>query len=645
MHTQTFSALQKKIGTFFICCLAALLLGCGGGGGGGGGNTPPPTNPPVNNPPAATITADAGEDRTINAGEVVELKAAGTGTITGYSWSRVEGPSVTLTAVDLNAGWFTFVAPSTGTEASITLTYRLTVTGANNASAQDTVTFTILRVNQAPTASAGTDQTVKGTTTVTLQGSGADTDGTIASYLWEQTEGDAVVLDNAQSAQASFTAPSTLEDISLSFRLTVTDNDGANAHADVSILVTPEDAPEVSFVFPPLSSIASGNSISAFGVASAVDSTLVSVTLNAGAGPVTATLGNDGNWRANGISLPSSNADIELEAVALDSLGRTGKSKVTLKHSSTTSHGTGSSWNTTKGLALNTQTNKAYVLTSGAQLSHVSIVPIDLNTGNREQAISNWSNADQGTQLAPPSHMIYHSHLNRFFVLTDHASDADGRALISVDLTTGERTLISGTSRGTGDLFEFPIALTQGSGSALFVSDNKASRILQVNAQTGNRVTLVDGETANHSIQGILSLAWNSSANRLYTSLNSSLGYILNINLNGVPATSTILSGDIGPGTGPSIGSASHDLIYDAAGNRLLVFTSSGDLVSVDINTNIRQTLVADLLFPQGPQRATGMAFDPQKQLIYVAARSLGFSELFVVDAETGAHVVLSRGQ
>lgn len=157
MHVSILHSLTRRCGfPLIISLFSLLLLGCGSGGGGGGGSggggsiTPPP-----NNPPAATITANAGADRTVNAGDVVELKASGSGgTITGYSWKPTAGPSVTLTAVDFNAGWFTFVAPSTGTENSITITYRLTVTASGNATAEDSVTFTVLRVNQAPTASA-----------------------------------------------------------------------------------------------------------------------------------------------------------------------------------------------------------------------------------------------------------------------------------------------------------------------------------------------------------------------------------------------------------------------------------------------------------------------------------------------------------
>ncbi|EKO3398323.1 chitinase [Vibrio fluvialis] len=94
--------------------------------------------------------------------------------------------------------------------------------------------------NRAPTANAGAAQTVTGPVSVTLDGSASkDSDGTIASYLWEQTSGAAVTLSNANAAQASFTAPEVTSEQALTFKLTVTDNEGASASANVTVTVKP----------------------------------------------------------------------------------------------------------------------------------------------------------------------------------------------------------------------------------------------------------------------------------------------------------------------------------------------------------------------------------------------------------------------
>jgi hypothetical protein len=72
-------------------------------------------------------------------------------------------------------------------------------------------------------ADAGPDQTVREGDTVILDGSNSSPRGWIRSYLWEQTGGSpTVALKNANTAKASFTAPSVgSEGASLTFRLTI----------------------------------------------------------------------------------------------------------------------------------------------------------------------------------------------------------------------------------------------------------------------------------------------------------------------------------------------------------------------------------------------------------------------------------------
>ncbi len=93
--------------------------------------------------------------------------------------------------------------------------------------------------NQPPTANAGADNTVNESALVALQGKGQDNDGTVVAYQWLQTAGLAVTLTNANKAQASFTAPMVGVSSKLSFKLTVTDNQGAFASDAVNIYIKP----------------------------------------------------------------------------------------------------------------------------------------------------------------------------------------------------------------------------------------------------------------------------------------------------------------------------------------------------------------------------------------------------------------------
>lgn len=94
--------------------------------------------------------------------------------------------------------------------------------------------------NIPPTANAGTDSTVLEGTNVNLVGSGStDSDGTIASYHWVQIVGTTVTLNDADSADPLFIAPDISTAETLTFELTVTDDDGATDSDSVSIIVQP----------------------------------------------------------------------------------------------------------------------------------------------------------------------------------------------------------------------------------------------------------------------------------------------------------------------------------------------------------------------------------------------------------------------
>jgi hypothetical protein len=129
------------------------------------------------------------------------------------------------------------------TGATGAVSFSATTTGANGAG----VIFLAnlhqgVASNAAPTANAGTDQVdVEPYTTVTLTGSGTDSDGTIASYAWTQTGGTTVTLSGTGTTR-TFTAPALMAGDTLTFTLVVTDNLGATSTADtVTVTVLPHN--------------------------------------------------------------------------------------------------------------------------------------------------------------------------------------------------------------------------------------------------------------------------------------------------------------------------------------------------------------------------------------------------------------------
>ncbi|HEY5782146.1 MAG TPA: HYR domain-containing protein [Lysobacter sp.] len=156
-----------------------------------------------------------------------------------YQWTQVSGPAVVL--INADTPKVDFNAPDVPA-AGAAVVVRLTVTGCGgSASGNYTVNVTDAHnvvVNAAPhaAASASPASPTEGQL-VTLNGSTSwDPDNNPLNYSWQQTGGTAVVLANANQAQASFLAPNVAATTTLTFRLTVSDgtlSDSANAQVNV----------------------------------------------------------------------------------------------------------------------------------------------------------------------------------------------------------------------------------------------------------------------------------------------------------------------------------------------------------------------------------------------------------------------------
>ena len=184
-------------------------------------------------------TANAGADQTVVEGARVTLDGSASSDPESqaltWAWTRTAGPAVTLSST--TAANPTFTAPTVA--ADTTITFSLTVTDSDGlASSADTVTVTVEN-NTAPTANAGADRRAAQGTSVTLDGSASsDADNETLTFAWSQTAGTNVTLSDATVAKPTFTAPSSLaSDAVLTFRLTVTDPNGATGTDTVTITV------------------------------------------------------------------------------------------------------------------------------------------------------------------------------------------------------------------------------------------------------------------------------------------------------------------------------------------------------------------------------------------------------------------------
>lgn len=101
-----------------------------------------------------------------------------------------------------------------------------------------------------PVADAGEDQTVNRGAPVTLDGSlSSDADGNLPlTYLWQQTDGTQVTLDDPTAVKPTFTAPA--DPAVLTFSLTVTDALGLSCLAPDTVVITVANQPPASNAGP-----------------------------------------------------------------------------------------------------------------------------------------------------------------------------------------------------------------------------------------------------------------------------------------------------------------------------------------------------------------------------------------------------------
>ncbi len=184
--------------------------------------------------------ANAGKDQTITLpANSVTLNGSGStdpdGSIVGYSWSYVSGPSGSALSSKTDD------QPKLSNLVAGTYVFELTVADNSGAKGSDRVTINVepatAAPNQAPVANAGYNLTITMPVNSTdLNGSASfDPDGSIVSYTWSQVSGPATAglsSDAAVNPKATGLVTGTYV-----FQLIVKDNDGATATDEVTVSV------------------------------------------------------------------------------------------------------------------------------------------------------------------------------------------------------------------------------------------------------------------------------------------------------------------------------------------------------------------------------------------------------------------------
>ena len=185
----------------------------------------------INQPPVAV----AGDDQTVNEGDIVNLDGTGSFDPDGQDLIYLWTASPEIVFDDPTSPTPTFTAPDVTIDTDFTINLEVS-DGWERDMDSDELVVTILFVNQPPVADAGDDQTVDEGVLVTLDGTGSyDPDGQDITYLW--TAPPEITLDDPTSSTPTFTAPDVTEDMNYSITLEVNDNYARASDTD-EIVVT-----------------------------------------------------------------------------------------------------------------------------------------------------------------------------------------------------------------------------------------------------------------------------------------------------------------------------------------------------------------------------------------------------------------------
>ena len=191
---------------------------------------------PVNNAPIV----DAGEDIPVR--ELSRVKLIGTvydpdGDRVTMKWNQISGLEVRHDQI-LNE--LSFIAPNIQTGQTSVLEFELVGRDPQGLTSSDTVAVTVDSTNHPPSAHAGPDKSVQENTSVTIFGTGFDSDGDSLTYSWTQISGPNVTIQQDESV-IKFTSPGGIPNRSLvmTFELVVSDPFGGIATDYVNVSVLP----------------------------------------------------------------------------------------------------------------------------------------------------------------------------------------------------------------------------------------------------------------------------------------------------------------------------------------------------------------------------------------------------------------------
>jgi hypothetical protein len=288
------------------------------------------------------------------------------------------------------------------------------------------------------------------------------------------------------------------------------------------------------------------------------------------------------------------------------------------------------------GVALDSANNR--VLFADDNDRNEGLISIDLSSNTRT-IISNAA-IGTGANFDKPIDVVYDNANNRALV-----ADSNLNILFGVDLTTGDRTIISDINTGTGTLFTAPngIVLDNVNNRVLLVDRFKG--FFAVDLANGDRTILSDNTTGtgtNFAVNGLNGLSLDSTNNRVLIADGpfNAPNTLFNVDLTN--GNRSVLS-DNTTGTGTNF-SKIKDVSLDSSNNRALIIDTDLDaLFAVDLTTGNR-TILSDSS-NSGPifLNPTGIFLDSSNGRALIIDKVK--RSLVAVDLDNGNKTVISQNQ
>ncbi|AWF82661.1 hypothetical protein BTJ40_18620 [Microbulbifer sp. A4B17] len=286
--------------------------------------------------------------------------------------------------------------------------------------------------------------------------------------------------------------------------------------------------------------------------------------------------------------------------------------------------GSGNSIYMPMDLTLDIDSGQIYVVNGNAQ----DILQIDIASGNRS-VVTSWTKGE-GFQLHNPWSISRGPDSDRLLV----SGIGFDPVIMSVDISTGDRTEISSNHVGTGPSYIWDyVSYNHSSNRLLAVSDDDDAIAMEIDLQNGNRTIVTDFDSNAFPLKDVRpsTIVSDDSGRYAYIFDESSPHRLIKVDIeSGEPQ---VISGS-GVGEGPAFFGLVKAMELDATNNRMVLLQHTG-LISVDLDTGDREIICDDSLGdPPFFDYPSGLALDLANNRAFVSDRGTG--GIWQVDLATG---------